>query len=56
MGMAALTDEKLIKGSRSWLKGGYGVPGEPPHYSQDGLQVDYESIDNQTHSVPLKAP
>lgn len=53
VGVAALPDEKLIKGSRSWLKGCYGVPGDPPQYSADGSAVDYESIDGKKRSVPL---
>ena len=55
VGVAALPDEKLIKGSRSWLKGCYGVPGDPPAYSADGSSVEYESIDGKHHSVPLVA-
>ena len=39
VGIAALPDEKLIKGSKSWLKGCYGVPGDPPHYNADGSAV-----------------
>lgn len=54
-GIAAMNDEKLMKGSRSWLKGCYGVPGDPPRYSQDGSTVEYETIDGKKGSVPLIA-
>jgi hypothetical protein len=53
MGIAALPDERLMKGSTSWLKGCYGVDGEPPRYSSDGDAVEYDSIDGKSHSVPL---
>ncbi|MBL8949710.1 MAG: hypothetical protein JNK82_02965 [Myxococcaceae bacterium] len=53
MGVAAMPDEKLIKGSKSWLKGCYGVPGEPPRYSADGAAVEYERIDGKSGRVPL---
>ncbi len=55
VGIAALPDEKLIKGSRSWLKGCYGVAGDPPRYSDDGASVEYERIDGKKGSVPLVA-
>lgn len=55
VGIAAMKDEKLMKGSRSWLKGCYGLPGDPPQYSSDGSAVEYESIDGKKSSVPLVA-
>jgi len=55
VGIAALPDEKLFKGSKSWLKGCYGVPGDPPHYNDDGSAVEYERIDGKKGSVPLTA-
>ncbi len=53
VGIAALPDERLMKGSASWLRGCYGVLGDAPHYSSDGNAVEYDSIDNQHRSVPL---
>ena len=54
MGIAALPDEKLMKSSQTWLKGCYGLAGEPPRYSQDNQAVEYDTIDGKSHSVPLK--
>lgn len=53
VGVAALKDERLIKSSPSWLKGCYGLPGDPPRYSADGLAVEYDTIDGKSGSVPL---
>lgn len=53
VGVAVLKDERLIKSSRSWLKGCYGIDGEPPHYSGDGLAVEYSTIDGKAGRVPL---
>ncbi len=55
MGIAVLKDEKLIKASPSWLKGCYGLAGDPPQYSADGSAVEYETIDGKKASVPLVA-
>lgn len=55
VGIAALPDEKLSKTSPSWLKGCYGVAGDPPAYSADGSAVEYESIDGKKQRVPLVA-
>jgi hypothetical protein len=53
MGIAVLKDEKLMKASPTWVKGCYGVPGDPPRYSADGLAIEYESIDGKRQTVPL---
>jgi hypothetical protein len=54
MGIAVMRDgEKRMKGSRSWLKGCYEVPGEPPRYSKDNASVEYDTIDGKSGKVPL---
>ena len=53
VGVAAMKEEKLMKGSASWLKGCYGIPGEAPHYTADGSAVEYEMINGKKGSVPL---
>ena len=55
VGIAAMPNEKLTKTSPSWLKGCYGVAGDPPRYSADGSAVEYESIDGKKQRVPLVA-
>jgi hypothetical protein len=51
----AVIAEAAMKTSPSWLKGCFGVPGAEPHYSADGLSVEYEVIDGKPGSVPLVA-
>ena len=54
MGIVALPNEKLYKANRTWLRGCYGNPGEPPHYAKDAKSVEYETIDNKSSNVPLE--
>lgn len=53
---AAVFDEKLMKSNTSWIKGCYGAPGDEPHYSADGLSVEYDSLDGKHRTVSLVAP
>jgi type IV pilus assembly protein PilA len=50
---ASLLPESQFRGSPSWLQGCYGVPGEEPRYSKDGLALEYTMINNQAVRVPL---
>lgn len=53
---SAVIPEKFIKTSTSWVKGCFGVPGNEPRYSADGLSVEYETVEGKKGSVPLVAP
>jgi hypothetical protein len=53
---SAVIAEKFTKTSTSWLKGCFGVPGDEPRYSADGLSVEYETVEGKKGSVPLVAP
>ena len=55
VGAAAMPDEVRLRAYRSWLKGCYEVPGEPPRYSADGNAVEYETIDDKKSQISLIA-
>lgn len=50
---ASLLPESQFRGSPSWLQGCYGVPGDEPRYSKDGLALEYTMINNQAVRVSL---
>lgn len=52
---ATVLPEKFMVRSPSWLKGCFGVPGDEPHYSADGLSVEYTMIDGNDGRVSLVA-
>jgi Tfp pilus assembly protein PilE len=52
---AAVLPEKYMLRSPSWVKGCFGVPGDEPHYSADGLAVEYTMIDGKDGRVSLVA-
>jgi type II secretory pathway pseudopilin PulG len=45
--------EKYMQRSPSWLQGCFGVPGDEPHYSEDGRAVEYTTVDGKPGRVSL---
>lgn len=52
-GPGVVTDETKLLNQGSWLKGCFGVAGEPPHYSDDGQAVEFTTVAGSPQRVPL---
>lgn len=56
LGPGVVPDEAKVRGQRSWARGCFGVPGEPPRYSADGTAVELTTVEGKPQRVPLSDP
>ena len=52
---STVIDEKYMRSSPTWVQGCYGAAGQEPHYSSDGLRLEYTMMDGKPGHVDLVA-